>query len=162
MRHLYKRLMIFAALPILFIIAGCAGHGKLVLPPANETDDVLAHLLSQSDQYLVHYHGYSNRLVSGLLFDPKEDDKRIQPQGAMWQETSDKEEIASIANIILGAKYPSYFPIVYRITGPNGNFYGYLVTGWTHLTIQSVDDQTLRVFGLSGPPEYMTMDPSSI
>ena len=94
-------------------------------------------------------------MVSGILFDPKDDDKHIRPEGAMWQEISDAEEIASIVDIILSSRYHSYFPNLYQLNGPEGDFYGYLVTGWMQLSIRDVDDQTVRIYGLNDPPEYL-------
>lgn len=150
---IYKYIMI-SALPILLIISGCAGYGKLLLPASNETEALLEDLLSQTDRYVVHYHGYSKKFVSGILFDPKDDDKNIRPEGGMWQEISSADEIASIANIILNSDYHSYFPNLYLINGPEGDFYGYLITGWNQVVIRYVDDQTVRVYGLKEPPEY--------
>jgi len=147
--------MIIIALPIIFFISGCAGHGKLTLHPRDETDALLKDLLSRTDQYVVHYHGNSEKLVSGLIFDPKDDSRHIRPEGALWNEVSDVKTIASIADIILSTNEPHYFPNLYQVTDPQGNFYGYLITGWTGVVIKPVDEQTLRVYGLKGPPEYL-------
>ncbi len=151
---MYKYITI-AALPILLIIYGCSGYGKLTLPPKSETDALLDDLLSRTDQYVVHNHGNNQKLVSGILFDPKEDTKHIRLEDAMWQEISDAQAIASIVNIILTTDEPNYFPNVYQVTDPEGNFYGYLITGWTGVVIKPVDDQTVKVYGLKGPPEYL-------
>jgi len=150
-----NKYMIIAALPILLIISGCAGYGKLTLLPENETDARLEDLLSRTDQYIVHYHGNSEKLVSGLLFDPKNDNRHLRPEGALWHGVTDAKAISSIVDIILTANEPHYFPNVYQVTDPQGNFYGYIITGWTGLTIKPVDEQTLRVYGLRGPPEYL-------
>ena len=146
--------LILAALPILFILSGCASYGKLSITPRNETDALLADLLSQTDQYVVHYHGNSEKLVSGILFDPKDNPRTIRPEGALWNEVSDPETIAAIADSIQRSDHPGYFPHLYSIIAPNGDFYGYLFTGWTYMAIRPVDEQTLRVYGLKGPPEY--------
>ena len=151
--------LILAALPILFILSGCASYGKLSSTPKNETDALLADLLSQSDRYVVHYHGNSERLVSGILFDPKDDNKTIRPEGALWNEVSDPETIAAITDIIQRGDHPGYIPHLYSIIAPNGDFYGYLFTGWYYLAIRPVDEQTLRVYGLKGPPEYEDVSP---
>lgn len=151
---MYKYITI-VALPILLIISGCAGYGKLTLTPKSETDALLDDLLSRTDQYVVHNYGNNQKLVSGILFDPKEDTKHIRLEDAMWQEISDAQAIASIANIILTTDEPHYFPNVYQVTDPEGNFYGYLITGWTGVVIKPVDDQTVKVYGLKGPPEYL-------
>ena len=94
--------LILAALPILFILSGCASYGKLSITPRNETDALLADLLSQTDRYVVHYHGNSEKLVSGILFDPKDNPRTIRPEGALWNEVSDPETIAAIHYYAVG------------------------------------------------------------
>jgi hypothetical protein len=145
---------------LVFILISCAGHGKLSLVSRNETKPTLDDLLANTDAYTVHYHGNSEKLVSGLLFDPKNDNRQIRPEGALWNEVTDAEVIASIAKIILSANEPHYFPHLYQITDPGGNFYGYLITGWTGLVIKPVDEQTVRIYGLKGPPEYEARGPN--
>ncbi len=157
MKHALSKYIFLAALPILLIMSACAGYGKLKLPPRDETNALLADLLSHTDQYMIHYHGNSEKIVSGILFDPKDDTRHIRPEGVLWREITDAEAIASIVNLILTSNNPNYFPNLYNITGPNGDIYGYLVTGWTGLVIRPVDEQTLRIYGLKGPPEYEDM-----
>jgi len=154
--NLAKRIkyMVLAALPILFILSGCASYGKLSLPPKDEAGALLADLLSQTDRYVVHYHGNSKKFVSGVLFDLKDDAKTIRPEGALWNEVSDPDTIAATIDIIQRGDHPGYFPRLYSIIAPDGDFYGYLFTGWNYLAIRTVDEQTLRVYGLKGPPEY--------
>jgi len=151
--------IVLTALLILFIITACASYGKLSLPPRHETDSLLADLLSHTDQYEVHYHGNSEKLVSGVLFDPKNDGKSIRPEGALWNEVRAPETIASIIGSIKKSDFPGYFPRLYKINDPQGIFYGYLFTGWNYLVIRPVDEQTLRVFGLKGSPEYEDVFP---
>jgi hypothetical protein len=109
MKHSLSKYIILAGLPILLIIAGCAGYGKLSPPPRNETDALLTDLLSQTDRYVIHYNGNSKKLVSGILFDPKDDARHIRPEGVLWQEISDPDEIASIVDIILKGNHPQLF-----------------------------------------------------
>lgn len=150
---------IIAALLVLFIISGCASHGKLSWIPRNETNALLTTLLSQTDQYTIHYHGNSEKLVSGILFDPKDDEKTIRPEGALWHAINDADAIASIADTIRRSHYPGYIGRLSKIQDPLGGFYGYLYTGWTYLAIRPVDDQTVRIYGLKGPPEYEDWNP---
>jgi hypothetical protein len=159
--HFAKRFkyMVLAALSIWLIISGCASYGKLSLVPRHETDALVEDLLTRTDQYVVHYHGNSQKLVSGILFDPKDDERQLRPEGAMWQAISDPEAIAVIVFTILTASEPGYFPNVYQVTDPEGAFYGYLITGWTGLAVEPVDEQTLKVYGLKGPPEYENVSP---
>jgi len=151
--------LLLAALPILLIISACANTGKLSSVPRNETEALLADLQSQSDRYVIHYYGNSEKFVSGILFDPKDDGNRIKPEGLRWEEVRDSEAIASIIRTIRQSNHPSYFPRVYEINDPLGTFYGYLFTGWSYLVIRPVDEHTLKVYGLKGPPEYEDIYP---
>ena len=147
------------ALSLIFFMAGCASHGKLSVAPKDEHDALLADLAAHTDQYVVHYHGNSEKIVSGILFDPKNDDKNIRPEGVLWEEVSSSETIAGVIDSIERNDYPGYIPRLFRILGPEEDIYGYLFTGWSYLVIKPVDEQTLRVFGLKGPPEYEDMSP---
>lgn len=151
--------MVPAALLIWFLVSGCASYGRLSSITRNETDALLADLLSRTDQYVVHYHGNSEKIVSGVLFDPEDDGKSIRPEGALWNEVRAPETIASIIDSIKQSDFPGYFPRLYEINDPQGIFFGYLFTGWNHLAIRPLDEQTLRVYGLKGPPEYEDIKP---
>ena len=154
MKHILSKYIILVVLLMSFSLLSCAGHGRVSMVPRHETDALVEDLLSRTDQYVVHYHGNSQKLVSGILFDPKEDERQLRPEGAMWQEISDPEAIAVIVFTILTAREPNYFPNIYQVTDPEGAFYGYIITGWTGVAIKPIDEQTLKVYGLKGPPEY--------
>lgn len=159
MKHNPSNYIIPAVLLAFFVLISCAGHGNMSLVPRNETDALLDDLLSRTDQYVVHYHGNSQKLVSGILFDPKDDDRHIRPEGALWYAIDDAQAIAAIVNIILTTDEPRYFPNVYNVTHPDGDVYGYIITGWTGLVVKPVDERTLRIYGLKGPPEYQNIGP---
>jgi len=159
MKFSLPKYLILVVLPTLFIVSACTGNGSLSRLPQNDADAIIANLLSQSDRYVIHYHGNSEQFVSGILFDPKKDAKSIRPEGLLWKEISDDEAIASIVDTIQTGNHPNYFPNLYSITGPNNDFYGYIITGWMYLVIRPVDGQTLRVYGLKGPPEYEDVYP---
>ena len=83
--------ILLSALLIGFIVSGCASYGKLSSVAGNETGALLDDFMSRTDQYAVHYHGNSQKIVSGILFDPKGDTLHIRPQGVLWNEISDPE-----------------------------------------------------------------------
>jgi hypothetical protein len=154
MKHNLSTYIILTVCFFSVALTSCASQGKLSLVDRNETNALLDDLLTHTEQYTVHYHGNTQKLVSGILFDPKDDNRYIRPEGALWRDVTDAQVIASIVDIILTSNEPKYFPNVYRVTDPEGNYYGYLITGWTGLVIKPVDEQTLKVYGLRGPPEY--------
>ena len=153
--------IIFPVILLMMLLSGCSSHGKLSMAPKAESDSLLAELMANTDQYLVHYHGNSEKIVSGILFDPRKDTKTIRPEGVLWVEVNDAETIADIIDSIKRSNFPGYLPRLYRIISADGDFYGYLFTGWQHLVIQTVDRQTVRVYGLEGPPEYMDIGPGA-
>jgi hypothetical protein len=159
MLNSFLRYLIFPAILLPMLVTGCASHGKLSMTAKAESEPLLAELMANTDQYLVYYHGNSEKIVSGILFDPKKDTKSIQPEGVLWAEVSDSKTITDIIDSIKRGNFPGYFPRLYRIFSAEGDFYGYLFTGWQHLVIQNVDEQTVRVYGLEGPPEYLDIGP---
>jgi len=158
MKQRYYISITIALVSMLWSISGCSNHGY-ISRVRGEKDNLLANLVDGSDQYVVHYHGNSQKLVSGILFDPKDDGKSIRPEGVLWHEVSDRETMALVISKIQQGDHPNYFPLVYHIKGPKGDLYGYLFTGWSYMVVKAVNDHTVRVFGLRGPPEYENMYP---
>ncbi|MCG6911929.1 MAG: hypothetical protein LJE94_17655 [Deltaproteobacteria bacterium] len=149
--------VIFTAMEVLILlvaVTACAGYGKLSATSNEEQNALLKDLVSHSGDYDVYYYGNSERLVSGILFDPKSDDKHIRPEGKLWKKIDDPETIAGVIDSIDRSLFPGYFQQLYAIDSPSGELYGYLYTGWNYLVIKPVDERTVRVYGLSGPPEY--------
>lgn len=153
MKHRYHKWITLALVSILLAISGCSNHGYLSRP-RGEQDTHLADLVAGSNRYVVHYHGNSQQLVSGILFDPRDDGKNIRPEGVLWHKVSDPETMTSVIDNIRQGGSPKYFPLLYHVNSPNGDLYGYLFTGWSYLVVKPVNDHTVRVFGLKGPPEY--------
>jgi hypothetical protein len=157
MKHQQHVFITVALISMLLAISGCSSHGKLSGIDSAEQEALLADLVSRQDLYVVHSHGNSEKFVSGILFDPKGDGKNIRPEGTMWKEVSDSETIAAAIASIQRNDHPGYLPRLSRILSPDGDFYGYLFTGWSYMAIKTVDDHTLRVFGLKGSPVYEDM-----
>jgi hypothetical protein len=45
----------------------------------------------------------------------------------------------------------TFWPIVWRILGPDDQFYGYMYTAWDHVLIKEVDNKTLWVDDIPMP-----------
>ncbi|MBW2606411.1 MAG: hypothetical protein JRD05_02115 [Deltaproteobacteria bacterium] len=136
------------------IITGCSGYGKLVITSKNEAEVTIEQLIKNSDDYDIHYFGHGEKFVSGIIFDPKKDNKKLLP-GDMWVEINEQTTISDIVKRIKGSDFPGFIPTLYKIVGPDGVFYGYLFTGWFHIVLKKIDDDTLSVYGLNDPPEYL-------
>ena len=87
-------------------------------------------------------------------FDPKKDNKKLLP-GDRWVGIDNQTTISDIVKRIKGSDFPGFIPTLYKIVGPDGVFYGYLFTGWSHIVLKKIDDDTLSVYGLDDPPEYL-------
>jgi len=136
------------------IITGCSGYGKLVIESKNEAEVTIEKLIKNLDDYDIHYFGYGNKFVSGIIFDPKKDNKKLLPSD-MWVEINEQTTISDIVKRIKGSDFPGFIPTLYKIVGPDGVFYGYLFTGWFHIVLKKIDNDTLSVYGLDDPPEYL-------
>ncbi|MEA3438361.1 MAG: hypothetical protein U9R43_17990 [Thermodesulfobacteriota bacterium] len=136
------------------IIIGCSGYGKLVIESKNEAGVTIDELIEKSDDYDIHHFGHGEKFVSGIIFDPKKDNKKILP-GDRWMRIDEQTTISDIVKRIKGSDFPRFVPTLYKIVGPDGVFYGYLFTGWSHIVLKKIDDDTLSVYGLDDPPEYL-------
>ena len=158
----FSRYRFLLVLTILFFVSGCSNYGRLKFQNKTESDALLQELSANSQQYTIHYHGNSEKIVSGILFDPKDDHKTIKPEGMLWKTTESPQTVADIIDSIRRGDFPGYFPSLYKIVGPEGIFFGYLYTGWSYLVVKPVDPDTVRVYGLRGPPEYESAVPGGL
>ncbi|MBW2590293.1 MAG: hypothetical protein JRD71_06190, partial [Deltaproteobacteria bacterium] len=71
------------------IITGCSGYGKLVIESKNEAEVTIEDLTKNSDDYDIHYFGHGEKFVSGIIFDPKKDNKKLLT-GDMWVDIDDQ------------------------------------------------------------------------
>ncbi len=157
MKNIHNIKLSALAVLLAFLVAGCSGYGKtlMVRKGIPVTIDELA---NNSDDYNVYYHGNSPNLVSGIIFDPKDDHKTLV-LGGLWVQETNKRVIANVIEQIRGNDFPGYLPTHYQLIGSNNGIYGYLYTGWFHVTVKQLDRETLSVYGLKGPPEYEDAGP---
>jgi hypothetical protein len=114
--------------------------------------------------YTVYYRGVHAGLASGVLFDPKGDDRTLadtrkpwESTGGRWvevtknEEANTEKEIARLINAIRVQRWGQFYARLYRIMGPDGDFYGYLYTAWNRAVISS-DNGTFTVLIYDDPP----------
>jgi len=144
------------------IIAGCSGYGKLVIKSKNEAEGTIEKLIKNSDNYDIHHFGNGKKFVSGIIFNPKKDNKKLM-LGDMWVEINEQTTISDIVKRMKGSDdLRGFNPTLYEIVGPDGVFYGYLFTGWFHIVLKKINDDTLSVYGLNDPPEYLDAKGASV
>ncbi len=152
----YIRLSALSVL-LVFLFAGCSGYGKTMMVRKG-MPVTLDELVNNSDDYNVYYHGNNPYLVSGIIFEPKNDGKTLV-LGGLWVKEDDNRVIANVIEQIRRNDFPGYLPKHYQILGPDNGMYGYIYTGWFHVAIKQLDKDTLSVYGLKGPPEYEDAGP---
>ncbi len=148
----YIRLALMAVV-LIYIISGCSGYGKLRLESRYGDDVTIEKLQENLPDYTVYYAGYAVNNPSGIMFDPKNNDRTLQPTDR-WTKLDDKESAIEVISWIKIQDSSVFYPRLYRILGPDDQFYGYLFSAWNHLTTKVVDDKTLRVYDLPDPPHY--------
>ena len=94
--------------------------------------------------YTIYYAGLSVGTAAGIIFDPKNDDKTLT--GDKWIKIEDQEILSALIGWI--QTYIQFDPRLWRIVGPDDQFYGYLFFALGHVVIKSVDDTTMYVYNL--------------
>jgi len=117
--------------------------GKLRLQPRGVERVTYEMLLENWQDYDVYFAGPWKGRPSAIMFDPRGDDRKLEHH-KWWEPIKDEETLAEVAwGIYVGQV--SFFPEVWRILGPDNQFYGYMYTAWHHVLIKVVDDRTLWV-----------------
>ena len=156
----YIRIALMAVV-LIYIISGCSGYGKLRLQSRYGDDVTIEKLQENLPDYTVYYAGYAIDNPSGIMFDPKNNDRTLQPT-ERWTKLDDKESAIEVISWIKIQDSSDFYPRLYRILGPDDQFYGYLFSAWDHLMTKVVDDKTLRVYDLPDPPHYYDNGPWDI
>ena len=145
-----NKLIIYLSIIIIPLI-GCASSVKLMFESMGretETDGdrTTIHGLAENwTDYDIHYSGVRPQSAKGILFDPKNDDKTLEPQGGEWKKVEDQETIDLLLK--WNASAFDYDGWLMRIVHPNDHFFGYLYLN----TVQNfagcrvIDDKTIAV-----------------
>lgn len=152
MIKLMNRWIIFLVILSIVPLIGCANSVKLKFESMGSqitTDGsgtTIYRLAENWTEYDIHYSGGSSASVQGILFDPKNDDKRLVPDGDAWTKVEDQETMNQLLN--WNASVFDRKGRLMQIVHPNGQFFGYL-----YLNIEQnfsgfkvVDDKTIAVF----------------
>ena len=145
--------LVFITSVLMVIITGCSGYGKLRLQSRFGDDVTIEKLKENFSDYTVYYAGYALDNPSGIMFDPKNDNRTLMPS-ERWTKLDDKESVIEVISWIKIQDSHYRYPRLYRILGPDDQFYGYLYSAWTHVVTKVMDDKTLWVYDLPDPPHY--------
>jgi hypothetical protein len=135
------------------MLSGCAGYGGLEWEPRGEGKMTIQSLVAGQKEYFVYYAGYAPDNPSGLLFDPRNDTRALQPS-PRWTRIEGEGAIRNVVEWLDILNFPGGFPTLYRVRGPEGELYGFMYSGWRDLITKKIDEQNLYVYDLPDPPHY--------
>jgi hypothetical protein len=132
---------------LLFLVFGCRGYGTLKLAPEDKAPVIIEQLKEDFDSFDIYYFPYISDHPAAVLFDPKDETRRILTT-AGWYKVESPERL----KFVIDQAQQWYTPTLREIHGPDSQFYGYLYTEWDYAYIEAVSDDTLRVYDLDPPP----------
>lgn len=133
---------------ILIFIMGCSGNYGQIKKQTGADDKVtLSELRDNWDDYDIYYGMRSNRYADAIMFDPKDNGKKLK--GDSWIKIEDQE---TLVEKIKGLQSIYDYAKVHIIDGADNQFFGYMYYGgYFHVSVNIVDEQTLYVSSL---PRY--------
>ena len=135
-------------------LIGCASYGKFRYHGQNAGDVTIETLVERWNDYHIYYSGYGVNNATGILFDPKVDNKTLKPS-SRWVKVEDQKVVTDLVAWLKVQDQPQYYPGLFTISGQEDQFYGYLYSGWYSPGVAKVmGDNTLFVFDLEEPPHY--------
>ncbi|MBA7648984.1 hypothetical protein ES703_56776 [subsurface metagenome] len=136
-------------LALAFLVYGCAGYGKFVIQSSPGERVSIEELQKNWNDYTIYYSGLSETRPRGIMFDPKHDNRRLV--GDQWIKVEDQQMLSKLVSWM---QFPKRgYPELYRILGPDDEFYGYLYhNGHRRAVAKVVDDRTMYVYDLT--PSY--------
>ena len=152
-RYIYVALI---GVMVIFLFSGCAsmltGYGKLRPQPMRSQEISIEDLKEEWEDYVIHYAGLSVGTPAGIMFDPKDDDRTLK--GDKWVKVEDKETLSELIGWM--KTYTEFNPQIWRILGPDNEFFGYLfypsyIMHADKVVIRVIDDKTMYVYDVESP-----------
>jgi hypothetical protein len=133
-------------LGVMLVLSGCAGYGKLV----RKAFDIRKFDTSSLRDDRGAYEIYTTRTggYTAYLLDPKEDPRTLV--APRWHKVGECSAIAKCLDSLSAEQTRRVG--VYAIFGPDGAFFGYLVSPRQHIIAKKEDENTLMVLDFSPPP----------
>ncbi len=137
-------------LTLLLFVFGCATgqYGRITREYASTNSLTIGGLEENWQTYDVYYAGLSEDDPTGIMFDPKGDDRKLT--GERWVKLEDKEGVSRVI-LWLENLGPELRPYLFRLIGPDQQTYGYIYTATNRVVAKAVDAETLYLFDLELP-----------
>jgi hypothetical protein len=143
----FIHLAVTVFISVLFI-SGCASFGRLRVESGSDTKVFLKDIEENYDKYIIYANEWPTDEVSAIVFDPKDDNKTIETDG--WTKVTSQEQLSKLITRSNRLIFRQFFKIV----GPDGDSYGYLLGGAQYVWINIVDDNTLRLVSSNWEPKF--------
>jgi len=135
------------AMTLLLFFAGCAGkigYGSHKLASLEGDTMTVETLAKNWKDYDVYYSGVDTRPPYGILFDVKGDNRKIVSK--YWVKVEDEKTVSDMIQWMI--PFYGYKARLFRITGADKQFYGYVYTPWTFVVFKQIDPDTLFAYDL--------------
>ena len=133
-------------LVLIVLMSGCPllkNYGKIRL----QEKMTIQRLVERWQDYDVYYAGVHKQFASAVLFDPKDDERKLLTHD-WWDQVNDQKELSEIIKWI---KVGESLPQLRKILGPDNQFYGYIYTELDYAHIKVIDGKTLWVDDIPMP-----------
>ena len=163
MKREKKLYLTFIVFVLIFFTSGClqfSNYGKLREQSRDMNTLTIQDLEENWDDYIISYAGYygsiSIKHPSAVMFDPRNDSKELV--GDKWTMVKDKHTLSELLGSIQSQEsIGGLYPRLWKILGPDKQFYGFLFTAWDHVVAKVIDDTKMWVYDLPSPP-YLSID----
>ncbi len=129
------------------LVLGCAADGKHGKFRATHSGIEIAYLQENWKDYNVYWTGVDPAQALGIVFDPKNDDKKLQ-FGSSWEPVKDQKQLADLISVLEGKQATPMFDVLYLrdILDPTGQqLYGYVYTYDILVETTVIDAKTMSI-----------------
>ena len=143
-----KGLVCLAVVSLIFLslIPGCMNSAILRVQYRADTKAFLHNIEAKRDKYIIHALEWPVDEVSAIVFDPKVDNRTIENDG--WTKVTSQGQLSKL----IARSDRLIFRQFFKIVGPNGEFYGYLLGGQQYVWIETIDEDTLKLINARWSP----------
>ena len=128
-------------------------YGKLGYPQTEEPKMTLDQLLKDWQDYNIYYSGVWEGHIYGVMFDPKNDARKLVGH-EWWEPVETQEQLRQSIlwmNIFRSFRYE---PMLWKILSPDNKLHGFIYTARYPMIIKVIDNRTLWVDELTFPPLF--------
>ena len=133
------------------LLCSCVGFGNYgtLRVASGSWGTTIQALIDNWQDYDIYYAGLSYKSPSAIMFDPKSDGKRLISD--KWIPVTEKSVVITIIDWLnADMNFP---PTLWKIMGPEGDFFGYMYTSAVQQVVtRQIDEQTLWVDDIPLPP----------